>query len=727
MKKQKSILKKCLATGLSAALIMTSVSIGSVTKGSAAAAFGLNYSKKTVTAGKTLKLTVAKMPSGCKIVFTKWTSSAVKVASVNKKGVVRAKKAGKTTIVCKVTYRKSKKKTQSKKLRCVVQVKSKALTKPSVKPTAVPSKAPTVIPSAKPTAVPSKAPTVTPSAKPTAVPSEAPTVTPSAKPTAVPSMQPTAAPDESLKHLSKNGIVTIDSGKMRDNIDAFDVVHEMGLGINLGNTMESCGTWINSSSVSNYEVAWGAPITTQKMITGMKKAGFHSIRIPVAWSNMMSSDGKYTINEAYFDRVETVMNYAFNAGMYVIVNIHYDSGWWSEFGSPDASVRAAAMEKYKAVWTQVANRYKEYSDYLIFESANEELGASLNTSSDTITSGYFTSEDEIYKQVANINQTFVDIVRGTGGNNASRFLLIAGYDTNITRTCDKRFVMPKDTIASHMFISVHYYEPATYCIADSPDNSWGYSDSWGTTSDIEEMKSSFNSMRLNYINKGIPVIIGEYGVTDGKKSDGTRYRKDGRDVFIYNVCKYALDHSMCPMLWDTNIIYSRSTCSIVNETEAANYKSLEEYAKSTAVARPAQTAKKQLQWQGNLEYSGWVPSKAVGSDSSDFTVGLDGGVCKISSIDWSQFKEPVLKMQAENMSGNAVCSLAKQVDNSNPYWVVMDEKYVLAKENWNFAGTMTIALKACGLKENESLYFSLSGIEAFSGKVTITISEKQNA
>ena len=79
------------------------------------------------------------------------------------------------------------------------------------------------------------------------------------------------------------------------------------------------------------------------------------------------------------------------------------------------------------------------------------------------------------------------------------------------------------------------------------------------------------------------------------------------------------------------------------------------------------------------------------------------------------------------MSGNAVCSLAKQVDNSNPYWAVMDEKYVLAKENWNFAGAMTIDLKACGLKENESLYFSLSGIEAFSGKVTITISEKQNA
>ena len=717
MKKTKTVMKKCVALGLSAVLAVTSVAMGNTSTSSAAGTFRLNYTKKTVTAGKTVKLKVAKKLANSKILSAKWSSSAKKVATVDQKGKVRAKKAGKTTITCKVTYRIAKKGKQSKKLNCILTVKAKASSTPAVQPTVAPTTAPKVTETPAVTTAPSVIPT-TPQ----------PTTAPTAEPTTAPTAEPTKAPSETATpHLSANGITTIDNGKMRSDIDAFDVVHEMGLGINLGNTMESCGTWINSSSVSNYEVAWGAPITTQEMITGMKNAGFHSIRIPVAWSNMMSSDGNYTINKAYFDRVETVMNYAFNAGMYVIVNIHYDSGWWSEFGSPDASVRAAAMEKYKAMWTQIANRYKEYSDYLIFESANEELGASLNTSSDTITSGYFTSEDEIYKQVANINQTFVDIVRGTGGNNASRFLLIAGYDTNITRTCDKRFVMPKDTIASHMFISVHYYEPATYCIADSPDNSWGYSDSWGTTSDIEEMKSSFNSMRLNYINKGIPVIIGEYGVADGKKSDGTRYRKDGRDVFIYNVCKYALDHSMCPMLWDINRIYSRSTCSIVNETEAANYKSLEEYAKSTAVARPAQTAKKQLQWQGNLEYSGWVPSKAVGSDSSDFTVGLDGGVCKISSIDWSQFKEPVLKMQAENMSGNAVCSLAKQVDNSNPYWVVMDEKYVLAKENWNFAGTMTIDLKACGLKENESLYFSLSGIEAFSGKVTITISEKQNA
>ena len=127
-----------------------------------------------------------------------------------------------------------------------------------------------------------------------------------------------------------------------------------------------------------------------------------------------------------------------------------------------------------------------------------------------------------YKQVTAINQAFVDTVRGTGGNNASRFLLIAGYNTDIAKTCDERYVMPTDTIDGHMMISVHYYSPATYCTVDDPDNSWGYRDSWGTEDDIAEMKDTLNLMRINYVNKGIPVIIGEYGVIAGKNSDGDR-------------------------------------------------------------------------------------------------------------------------------------------------------------------------------------------------------------
>ena len=108
---------------------------------------------------------------------------------------------------------------------------------------------------------------------------------------------------------------------MRTGIDAYDIVKEMGVGTNLGNTLESCGTWIDTSNTSNYETAWGQPVTTQEMIDGMKAAGFDSIRIPVAWSNMMADDGTYTINEKYFNRVETVLNYALNADMYVIINI----------------------------------------------------------------------------------------------------------------------------------------------------------------------------------------------------------------------------------------------------------------------------------------------------------------------------------------------------------------------------------------------------------------------
>ena len=301
----------------------------------------LNYKKITLKVNQSKRLTVKKSWKK-KVKKITYKSSKKKVASVSATGKIKAKKKGTATITCRITLKNKKK----YRLKCTVKVT--AATKKTPKATSAP----------KVTASPAPAATATP------VPSTTPDVKLTPKPTQVPGTE----------HNSANGILTKDNGIVRADMTAFDLLHEMGVSINLGNTLESCGTWINSSSVSNYERAWGAPITTQKIISGMKEAGFHSIRIPVAWSNMMSTDGKYTINEAYLNRVEEVMNYALNENMVVIVNIHYDSGWWARFGSKDATERSEAMVKYKAIWTQIANRYKEYSDRLIFESANEEVG-----------------------------------------------------------------------------------------------------------------------------------------------------------------------------------------------------------------------------------------------------------------------------------------------------------------------------------------------------------------
>ena len=320
----------------------------------------------------------------------------------------------------------------------------------------------------------------------------------------------------------------------------------MGNGWNLGNTMEAYAP--GRSSVYDCEQAWSQPITTKPMIENIKLLGFDSIRIPVAWSNMLSDDGTYTIDEAYLNRVEEIIQYALDSELYVVINIHWDGGWWEDFGSADEETRNQAMIKYERLWTQIADHYKDYSQYLIFESANEELGH--------MTKGIHT-ENENYELVTAINQRFVDVVRNSGGLNDSRYLLIAGYNTDIEMTTDDRYILPKDTVDNRLLISVHYYTPSTYCIADKEDNSWGYMDSWGTDADLAEMDRYFKKMK-KFQDAGIGVIIGEYGVTK-KYSLGIYIYKEGSEEYIASVLRLSEIYGYCPMLWDASQWYQRSS------------------------------------------------------------------------------------------------------------------------------------------------------------------------
>ena len=220
-------------------------------------------------------------------------------------------------------------------------------------------------------------------------------------------------------HTSANGIETMDNGYMRKDLSASELTVLMGNGINLGNTMEAYGriSLGTEAPVSGYETFWSQPVTTQEMITGMKNAGFDTLRIPVAWTNAMDYEsGDYTIREDYLNRVEEIINYALNENMYVVINDHWDGGWWGMFGSASEETRQKAWDLYTSMWTQIAERYKEYSDYLIFESANEELGNRLNDTDVAADSGAL-SADECYEMTLKINQKVVDIVHGTGGNN----------------------------------------------------------------------------------------------------------------------------------------------------------------------------------------------------------------------------------------------------------------------------------------------------------------------
>lgn len=377
----------------------------------------------------------------------------------------------------------------------------------------------------------------------------------------------TAAAILSVSVLLSAGCTEKDDGQSLSSggkldLTSIELAKDMGNGWNLGNTMEAVADWLGpQATVENYENAWGQPTTTKKMIDGLKNSGIGSVRIPVAWSNMMSDDGNYTINPEYFRRVDEIIGYVLDNDLYAVVNIHWDGGWWEDFGSSDKAVKDAAMNKYIAVWTQISEHYKSYSHRLILESANEELGNATK-------GGY--SDSENYALCAAVNQKFVDIVRSSGGNNADRYLLIAGYNTDIKNTCDDRYKMPADTVESRLLISVHYYTPPTYCIADKEDNSWGYSATWGSDEDVEEMRGYFKKM-TKFTEAGYGVIIGEYGVAEIKK-DGNLVLKDGADKFVGSVVEIAEEYGYCPMLWDCGAFYNRTEAVFKDDAIAKIFK-----------------------------------------------------------------------------------------------------------------------------------------------------------
>lgn len=360
----------------------------------------------------------------------------------------------------------------------------------------------------------------------------------------------------------------VDNGVMREGLTALEATRLMGNGINLGNTLEACdnNVGIKTNTPLSYETHWGQPKTTQAMIDGMKAAGFDTIRIPVAWMTNATHlyEGDYTIDADYMDRVEEVVRYARKAGMYVIVNDHWDGGWYGMFGSESAETRALAMEAYKGMWQQIAERFRDYSDYLIFESANEELGGRFDENSPLYCSDSvvtYLNDDERYALTNEINQTFVDVVRATGGNNATRFLLIAGYGTNIDQTCDDRFQMPKDTAVSKLMVSVHYYDPWSYCGASSAASAT----KWGKVSDYEYMDQQLAKM-TKFTEAGYGVVIGEYGAlpcSDGLKDNTLAYHT----AFLDACTKYNLTNC----LWDCSGLYKRVSQTFADDDILAMY------------------------------------------------------------------------------------------------------------------------------------------------------------
>lgn len=323
-----------------------------------------------------------------------------------------------------------------------------------------------------------------------------------------------------------------------------EIVREMGVGWNLGNTLESCG---NESVyyVSECETFWGNPVTTPEMIRAVSDAGFNTVRIPVAWSNMMSS--VYQIDQDYMARVEEVVNYVLDCDMYAIIDVHWDQGWIMNASSDYDKT----MNKYKEIWTQISRHFAGYSDYLIFESLNEE-GQFPDLWSGSGTRG----KDEAYELLNEFNQTFVDIVRASGGRNANRHLLLAGYADDAVLTCDPLYVLPEDP-AKRCAVSIHYNIPVAYvdiATADGGQNSWGSSD------ERVELEEQFDKLKTTFVDQGVPIIVSEYGTAT--------LNKDPDSIIDYtaSVTAAARSRDMCPIIWDNGKFFDRETLSFTNPT-----------------------------------------------------------------------------------------------------------------------------------------------------------------
>ena len=320
------------------------------------------------------------------------------------------------------------------------------------------------------------------------------------------------------------------AGVMR-NLTSVQLSKLMVPGINLGNTMEAPS-----------ETAWNSVLTSQATMDGYKAAGFKSVRIPVQWA-VAHADAELNIHPAWMARVKQVVDYARKAGLYVVLNNHWDK----TLHEPTYANQAANNARLTKYWTQIANAFKDYDDYVLFAGMNE-VGMEGQ--------GWPTAEWlEVFKSY---NQTFVNTVRATGGNNAKRHLVVQGYFTDINRTAGL-IPMPTDTVANRLMMEVHYYDPFNFTLNGSSDMwQWGANATNPTETWADEpwVDAQLLKMKTHYVDKGYGVIIGEYGAYVKPAYPGmAEYRKDWASYVTGSIAR----HGLVPMWWDTGELIDRAT------------------------------------------------------------------------------------------------------------------------------------------------------------------------
>ncbi len=355
-----------------------------------------------------------------------------------------------------------------------------------------------------------------------------------------------SAPSESVVAETDESDVVYDDGIDTEEPAAMidmtsqQLVETIRIGWNLGNTLDVCQADRDGDGRVNEHVAegekvdetlWGNPFTTEELFKSLVDDGVNAVRIPITWRDHIDAEGN--IDEDWLNRVQQVVDFAYHCGMYVIINIHHDGGGDPDFGAWICNATRdydGTMARYKNLWSQIADRFKNYSERLIFESMNEVGFEDV-------------SQDKAYELLNSFNQQFVDLIRTSGGNNDRRHLLIAGYWTDIKMTCDKRFVMPTDP-ANRCIVSVHYYTPWDFCTTNIKNE-------WGSASEVSEMEKLIGMMKTNFVDKGIPVIIGEYAASGDDLASCI--------FFIEKLTKMCHDYGIATFLWDNGAQVDRNT------------------------------------------------------------------------------------------------------------------------------------------------------------------------
>ena len=320
-------------------------------------------------------------------------------------------------------------------------------------------------------------------------------------------------------------------------MSSMEIVNDMGIGWNMANSFDCYDDVIEIKTPDDQIKLWGNPIPSKELFSNIKKYGIKTVRLPITWKFFIDEVGN--VDPDWMSRVKEVVNLITKKNLYCIINIHYDGiiGYWLNEG-------IKVKDKFLNLWSQIANEFKNYDQYLIFESMNDIE--------------YKDDNNFEYLNLLSLTQGFVDVVRNSGGKNGDRLLIISGANKKIDLTCSTEYKLPIDP-SNKIAISIHYYNPDIFAL-EPDDDVWTWIDDsgnivpvipmtkWGTENDYKDMFLDFDTMKKTYVDKGIPVIVTEVGVITEQKKE----KQSIREFLYFEFVMSSISNGIMSCLYDNS-------------------------------------------------------------------------------------------------------------------------------------------------------------------------------